>query len=268
MPQSLKPAAWHNAVITAKNYWYGKRGEPITYGAHKLRYIPGTRPVKLKYADSTDMVVRNDARQLQFFVEHVKPGDFVMDIGGNVGQYAVLFCSLVGQSGRVVSFEPDPTHRDVLIRNLQLNKCLDQAIVEDAALSDVNGAHVFFSRKDQMSSLVKSGLGTNADLADVTEHVVTTTRIDDYLQAKGFGFPRWVKIDTEGAEINVLRGADGLLRSGATVVCELHPYAWEEFGTSFEELRSIVKTNQKEIRYLDPGFKIDDGPLHSTVIIS
>lgn len=266
--QSLKTARWHNAVISAKNYWYGRRGEPISYGPHRLRYVPGTRPVRLKYVDSTDMVVRNDARQLQFFLERVKPGGFVMDIGGNVGQYAVLFGSLVGDSGRVVSFEPDPVHRTILTRNLTLNGFRDRALVEDAALSDVNGTHVFYSRKDQMSSLVKSGLGTNADLPDVTAYKVKTVRVDDYLASKNLEFPRWAKIDTEGAEVNVLRGATGLLKSNATIVCELHPYAWEGFGTSFEELLSIVKASNREIRYLDPGFKIEDGPLHTTVVIS
>lgn len=265
---SFRNAAWHNTVISAKNYWYGKRGEPITYGRHRLRYIPGTRPVRLKYVDSADLVVRNDARQLQFFVEGVKPGDFVMDIGGNVGQYAVLFSSLVGPSGRVISFEPDPAHRSVLVKNLELNGFRNQTRVEEFALSDLNGSHSFYSRNDQMSSLVRSGLGSNASEGDVSEYVVKTTRLDDYLTQNELGFPDWVKIDTEGAEINVLRGARELLRSSALLVCELHPYAWDEFETSFDELLSIVRESRREIRYLDEGFDIENGSLHSTVIIS
>ncbi|HWN11860.1 MAG TPA: FkbM family methyltransferase [Pyrinomonadaceae bacterium] len=268
MPSLQSFKNWHSTVISAKNYWYGRRGEPITYGQHRLRYIPGTRPVRLKYVDSTDLVVRNDARQLQFFVERVKPGNFVMDIGGNAGQYAVLFSSLVGPSGKVISFEPDPAHRSVLIKNLELNRFASRALVEEFALSDLNGSHSFYSRNDQMSSLVKSGLGTNAGLTDVREYKVKTTRLDDYLSRGKLGFPDWVKVDTEGAEINVLRGAGELLKSKAVIVCELHPYAWNEFQTSFDELLSIVRGSQRKIRYLDAAFDIESGPLHSTVIIS
>ena len=264
----LNKAVWHNAVMTAKKIWYGGRGEAITYGRHRLRYVPGTRPVRLKYVDSTDVIVRNDAKQVKFFLERVKPGDFVLDVGGNVGQYAVLFSSLVAPSGKVITFEPDAQHRNILRRNLELNSVARQVVVEDIALSDAGGTHTFFSRNDAMSSLVRSGLGTNADAADVKEQVVETARLDDYLKAHGLSSPDWVKVDTEGAEINILRGATEVLKSPATIVCELHPYAWEEFGSSYEELLSLIRDCGKEIRYLDETLKIEDGAFHGAVIIS
>jgi FkbM family methyltransferase len=264
----LTKTRWHQAVINAKEFWYGKKGEPIQYGRHRLRYIPGTRPVRLSYVDSPDVIVRNDARQLQFFVEKVRSGDFVLDIGGNVGQYAVLFASLVGSAGKVVTFEPDPSHREILRRNLALNRFDSMVRVEALALSDSRGSHLFFSRKDQMSSLVKSGLGTNAASPDVFEHVVETERLDDYLETNGLGFPQWVKLDTEGAEINILRGAQKLLNSKATIVCELHPYTWDEFETSYEELVTLIKASDRKMNYLDEQYRIEDGPRHATVIIS
>jgi FkbM family methyltransferase len=254
--------------MNAKSLLYGRSGEPIQYGRHRLRYLPGTRPVRLKYVESADVIVRNDARQLKFFVETIKPGDFVIDIGGNVGQYAVFFEALVGPSGSVITFEPDPQHRTVLLKNLKLNGFQDRVSVEELALSDTNGSHAFFSRNDQMSSLVKSGLGTNAASKDVRQYAVETSRLDDYLKRRGLAFPNWVKLDTEGAEINILRGARELLKSPTTIVCELHPYAWDEFDTSYEELLSIISGSKKTVRYLDEAYKIEDGPVHGAVIIS
>jgi FkbM family methyltransferase len=253
--------------MAAKRVRYGTRGEPIKYNGHKLRYVPGTRPVRLKYVHSSDIVVRNDARQLKFFLERVKAGQFVLDIGGNVGQYAVLFGALVGQSGKVITFEPDSKHRRTLERNLQLNGLVERVKVEALALSDTNGEHDFFSRNDQMSSLVKAGLGSNADAQDVKKHSVTTQRIDDYLMNHKLPSPEWVKLDTEGAEINILRAAERLLKSDVTVVCELHPYAWSEFNTSYDELLEIVRNSNRMMKYLDPASRVEDGPLHGAAII-
>lgn len=264
----LQKPAFQNCIISAKKAWYRSRGEPIQYGAHKLRYVPGTRPVRLKYVDSPDVVVRNDAKQIDFFLKRVQPGQLVLDIGGNVGQYAVLFSALVGPAGKVITFEPDELHRTILHRNVELNRCSDRVTIEDLALSDANGTHTFFSRNDQMSSLVRTGLGTNATASDVKQQIVTTARLDDYIRLKGLGLADWVKIDTEGAEINILRAAGELLRSNAVVVCELHPYAWNELGTSYEELLFLINKSGRNIRYLDEAQKIENGPVHGCVIIS
>jgi FkbM family methyltransferase len=260
-------ARWHNAVLTAKRAWYGSRGEPIRYGSHRVRYIPGTRPVRLKYLDSRDAVVRNDAKQLAFLIYAIKPGNFVLDIGGNVGQYAVLFSSLVGPGGKVITFEPDNSHRCVLEENLRLNGFSNRARVETLALSDSKGTHSFFSRNDQMSSLARSGLGTNANSSDVKEQTVETVTLDEYLAACESPVPDLIKIDTEGAEINVLRGGRKTLASTPTIVCELHPYAWSEFGTSYEELLALLSDGGRRIRYLDDSLKIEHGAFHASVII-
>ena len=264
----LQKPAFHNGIIRAKKLWYRGRGEPIQYGAYKLRYVPGTRPVRLKYVDSSDVVARNDAKQIDFFLKRVQQGQFMLDIGGNVGQYAVLFSALVGPAGKVITFEPDQLHRIILHRNVELNRCSDRVIIEGLALSDTNGTHLFFSRNDQMSSLVRTGLGTNATAPDVKQQIVATARLDDYIKVKKLGLADWVKIDTEGAEINILRGAGEHLRSNAVIVCELHPYAWKELGTSYEELLGLIKDSGRNIRYLDQTQRIENGPVHGCVIIS
>lgn len=260
--------AIHRSVVEAKRIWYRDHGEPIAYGEHKLRYVSGTRPVRLKYIDSSDSVVRNDARQIKFFLEQVKKDDFVLDVGAHVGQYAVLLGSLVGESGRVISFEPDPEARKTLTINLRMNNLDRRVVVETLALFDQNGEHTFFSKgADSMSSLTRAGLGANASSPNVLEYLVKTIKLDDYLKEKQLGRPRFVKLDTEGAEINILRGASQLLQSDTTIVCELHPYAWHEFQTTFKELLQIVRDCGKTIEYLDPSLRIQDGAFYGAAVI-
>ncbi len=119
-----------------------------------------------------------------------------------------------------------------------------------------------------MSSLVRSGLGSNGSLLDVQEHSVTTMKLDDYLKTREMGFPDWIKLDTEGAEISILKGAQEVLKSKTIILCELHPYAWEEFGVTYSDLLDIVKRFGKNIKYLDESLKLEDGPHYGTVIIS
>jgi FkbM family methyltransferase len=269
LKQISNGSAFHRTVTSAKKLWYGDRGEPIRYGRHTLRYVPGTRPVRLKYLNSPDITISNDVRQIIFFLQNIQSGDFVLDVGGHYGQYAALFASLVSESGRVITFEPDPAARELLHDNLVLNGCTDRVEIESLALFDRDGEHCFFSHgADSMSSLMRSGLGSNASSPRVNEFSVPTTRLDEYLARKNLGSPQWVKLDTEGAEINILRGARQLLRSGATIVCELHPYAWPEFGTSFAELLRLVQDCGRKIEYLDKSLDIEEGAVYGSAIIT
>ena len=259
----------NTALTHAKGIVYGGRGEPIRYGKHVLRYVPGTRPPRMKYLESGDFTTRNELRQIEFLLNNVQQGDLAFDVGAHAGQYAVLLGALVGARGHVYSFEPDAIARTILDRNISLNDFGGRVSVETVALSDKNGAHTFFSLGgNSMSSLARTGLGTAATSAAVSETTVQTVRLDDFVKTRHLSFPQWIKIDTEGAEISILRGAPETLRSVRGILCELHPYTWEEFGATFEELLALVEAAGRTIHYLDPAVSVSDGPVYGTVVIA
>lgn len=256
-------------VTGAKRLWYGSRGEPIRYGSHELRYIVGSRPVRLKYATSGDMVARNDARQIQFFIDNVHPGQLVLDIGGHYGEYAVLFAALVGPNGMVVSFEPDVAARPMLQANLALNHFVERVQIESYAVFDTITSQTLFTRHgNAQSSLSRAGLGGQPSDDDVENYPVPTVRIDEYLRQAHLPMPDVIKLDVEGAEINALRGAGEVLSSKVTILCELHPYAWPEFRTSFDDLLRVIADHGRSIRYLDDDLRIENGPMYGAVVIS
>jgi len=247
----------------------GAGGEPIQYGSHKLRYLVGTRPVRLKYARSGDIVARNDAQQIQFFLDRVRPGQLVFDIGGHHGEYAVLLAALVGARGKVVTFEPDEAAIRVLSANVALNGFEERVQVEKQAIFDTKAPRQLFARHgNAQSSLARTGLGGAQTEDDVERYMIATIPLDDFLFEAGLRPPDFIKLDVEGAEINALRGAPHVLRSGAIIVCELHPYAWDEFGTSFDELLRLVHDGGRTISYLDEARRIEDGPVYGAVLIS
>jgi FkbM family methyltransferase len=256
-------------IKLAKRLAYGSRGEPYVMGPHRVRFIVGTRPIRLKYVDAKETVSRNDARQVQFFLNQLRPGQTVYDIGAHYGEYAVLLAALVGPQGRVVSFEPDVAAQPVLRDNLRLNGFTDWVRVESCAISDNASTQTLFARHgDSKSSLARAGLGGSSSDVDVERYDVAVVRLDDYVQASCLPKPDIIKLDVEGAEINVLRGAGEILRSGTVIVCELHPYAWRGFDTTFDELLRLAANAGRVVRYLDPKLKIGDGGQYGAVIIS
>jgi FkbM family methyltransferase len=248
----------HRLVLALKRLLYGRCGEPYRIEGHTLRYMPGTRPVRLRYVHSRNSVVRYDALQVQLLSSHLAEGDTAIDIGAHCGQYSILMAAMCGRTGHVVAFEPDPYAREVLMKNLALNPGIKQPVVEVYAISDGKGeASLYSCGGNSNSSLVRSSLGFSA--ADRAEEIrVTTVSLDSYLLERNLPEPRWVKIDTEGAEIRILKGAKQLLSGNANIVCELHPYAWPEFGNTLSELKDLAAASGRRIRYLDQDSEIGE----------
>jgi len=223
--------------------------------------------VRTSYANSPNDNSRYDALQIQVLAECLRDGNTAIDIGAHCGQYCILMAAMCGITGNVVAFEPDRHARSVLMQNLELNPSIKQPTVEALAVSDARGEAVLYSRGgDSLSSLARSGIG-EAAVGDVEAIVVTLVTLDAYVRDKGLPPPHFVKIDAEGAEIRILKGAPELLSSDAEIVCELHPYAWEEFGNSFEELKAVVRNAGRRMRYLDQHTEIGFDVKYGTVLL-
>ena len=195
-------------VLGLKRALYGRRGEPYQIEGHTLRYLPGTRPVRLCYIRSQNDVVRYDALQVAWLSSHLAEGDTAIDIGAHYGVYSILMAAKCGQTGHVVAFEPDPHAREVLVKNLGLNPSIKRPTVEICACSDEIGEATLFSRGgNAQSSLVKSALGFSADEKSEEIRVALVT-LDSYLSENSLPEPRCVKIDAEGAEIRILKGCE------------------------------------------------------------
>jgi FkbM family methyltransferase len=258
----------HTGVLALKRLLYRNRGEPYRVNGRTLRYLPGSRPVRLAYVNSPNDSVRYDALQVQLLTDSVKEGDFAIDLGAHYGQYTLLLAALCGRSGKVVAFEPDPYAREMLDRNLSLNPEIKRPVVESVAVSNIDGESILYSRGgNSQSSLARSGVNFGGD--DDSERIkVQVTTLDSYIDRAGFGEAKWVKIDTEGAEIRILQGARQLLASRASIICELHPYAWPEFGTTFEDLKALAAESGRFIRYLDESDEVGDTVRYGTVILA
>ena len=258
---------YYRIVLAAKRLVYMNRGEPYHVAGRTVRYVPGTRPVRLGYAHSRNRAVRFDALQVKLLSSGLKEGDTAIDIGAHAGQYCLLMAEMCGKSGRVIAFEPDPHARSLLNRNIALNPKLKSPTIETCAVSDAAGEAVLFScGGNSQSSLARSGIGINA-AESAEQFTVLLVTLDDYIASHALSAPRWVKIDVEGAEIRVLKGAAKLLAGDTQIICELHPYAWPEFGDSFETMQELVAASGRSIRYLDEPREFNGVPIYGSVLL-
>jgi FkbM family methyltransferase len=133
-----------------------------------------------------------------------EPGDVVLDAGGCWGDTALYFASQVGPEGKVYTFEFDPESLEILRANLALNPRLAGRIeVVERALWDRSGETLGFVQAGRMTTLV------GPDDAQPSTRPVSTITIDEFVEQEGLEQVDFLKMDVEGAELNLLRGARG-----------------------------------------------------------
>jgi FkbM family methyltransferase len=149
----------------------------------------------------------------------VTPGMTIFNIGANVGFFTLGLARLVGPSGRVVAFEPNPAAIERLKMNVELNKLQAVISVEQLAAADFDGQASFSLARTQMQGRFSDLPYTFKDAATVS---VTCNTVDTFTQMTGL-VPDLLLIDVEHAEGRVLRGMRRLLHDRKPVIIiEMH----------------------------------------------
>jgi FkbM family methyltransferase len=140
------------------------------------------------------------------------------DIGANVGFFSILLGRLAGPTGSVYAFEPVPRNAFAIERNARLNH-LGNITVLKLALSCVDGRSELLLAHHIGGAMLKSA-GAPPDLAGRLD--VEIAALDSLTESGSIKPPNFVKIDVEGAEIDVLQGMKAILRRWApTIMLEL-----------------------------------------------
>lgn len=170
------------------------------------------------------------------FSSLVRPGHVVYDIGANVGFFTLLSARLCAPGGSVVAFEPFPRNLNYLHQHVALNRLVNVTVVE-AAVSDVCGAGFLGGRA-----------GNPAEVALAREGLpVSLVTIDECVARRGLPPPHLLKIDVEGAESAVLRGAASVLSScRPAVILSCHGWQQHEICSRFLEELGYRITEQRD----------------------
>jgi FkbM family methyltransferase len=192
----------------------------------------------LAYNDETGNKIlrgRFETAERRFVIELLGPGMTVLDIGAHHGLYTLLAARRVGPNGRVVAFEPSPRERWKLALNVRLNRCANVQI-ENCALGSSDGEADFFL-VDGMDTGCNSLRPPNVKEPTKVVHVPVNV-LDVCLRLRAIDRIDFIKLDVEGGELEVLKGAVGLLdrRPRPIILCEVQDIRTEPWGYHAREV--------------------------------
>jgi FkbM family methyltransferase len=153
--------------------------------------------------------------------KYLRPGGCFFDIGAHVGFLSLCASRIVGESGVVMAFEPDPENAEVLREAAQRNGMSQLRVIEAAVWS--SSGPIEFQRAPKTSSRVDGQVGRIANWEDENRICVDGVSLDDFFLRSGSRPPDFLKVDVEAAESEVLRGASWLFDTYAPLLlCEVH----------------------------------------------
>lgn len=195
--------------------------------------IMDDQKVFLDKEDSLMLSIKNNKHELteiELLKQIIKNGDTVLDLGANIGVYTLIFAKLVGKSGHVFAFEPDPTNFEILKKNILVNKH-ENVILENKAVSNKEGnLKLYLSTENNGMHRIYPSKWCKESID------INSIKIDNYFNKnQKIDF---IKLDIEGAEYDALLGMESIIQNNENIVIfiEFVPTSLEEHGTNPEKV--------------------------------
>jgi FkbM family methyltransferase len=181
--------------------------------------------------------------EIELLCSLTRPGDQVLDIGANIGLFALYLSRAVGPGGRVIAFEPDPDNLALLRANLEINVCQNVSVVACALGTESGTAELFQSNENR-------GNLSFSDLGETGKSITVPVRRGDEVLEELRVHPSLAKIDVEGAEPVVLVGLGQ--RKPDLILFEFEPGHLRSQGHDPEALLVSLVNEGYALSLIDP----------------
>jgi FkbM family methyltransferase len=153
-----------------------------------------------------------------------KEGDIVVDVGAHIGKYSIIASKMVGSKGKVIAIEAHPDNCNILKKNIALNKLSNVIVLNCAAHSTETLVKLYEPGQEDGFTIYNTIMTDRSSLNTQRYIEVKANTLDSLLLEKGIKQVNWIKIDVEGAEFEVLRGATTILSSSKDIslLIEIH----------------------------------------------
>lgn len=201
--------------------------------------------------------------ETDFVKSVVQPGDFVVDVGANIGWYTVVLGKLVGENGRVFAFEPESRSYDLLCRNVNENRLVDRCRLFDAALLARAGTYELERAEDNFGdnrirfrSAPECGNNMYGEESRRTLAVQALT-LDEAMQVAGAEHSpiKLIKVDAQGSEVAIFEGAQKTLAQTNVLITEFWPYVLQRAGKNADDFFDAVSAHFNQFARSDCGFE-------------
>ncbi|MDN5882043.1 MAG: FkbM family methyltransferase [Nitrosospira sp.] len=205
------------------------KGQSIRIAVDNLRTLQRAKTYSIKEPDTLD------------WLDRFEPDSCFFDLGANIGQYSLYPAKKFGDKIQVYAFEPQCINYYLLNRNIYLNKLEKNITAYGVAISGVSGFSKLYIPKfiagGNRSQFGKEDLNTMKRPANHIQGMFGVT-LDDLCAKWGFPCPNYIKIDVDGIEISIIKGAVNTLKNPdlRSVIVEL--------GTNEEQQEAIKLMEQ------------------------
>jgi len=196
-----------------------------------------------------------EAGTLSIMEKCLRKGDIFIDVGANIGLMSIFASQIVGSNGKIYSFEPEPETFAILKKNIEINK-IENIYIYNFALGDKKSKAFIYTNPYAgrgSASLIKP-----VDQKDSKKYEVSIETLDDFISTHDIKKVRMLKIDVEGWELNVLKGADRLLKSSQAPIIsiEYSKFTQAKGGKLLDLYYYILSINNYHIYKLRKGKEI------------
>jgi FkbM family methyltransferase len=172
-----------------------------------------------------------EERAYRVYQQAIQPSAIIYDIGAHIGTYSYIGAKTGGANTRIVAYEPCALTRFFLTQHLQWNEVAEQVEFRDCACGSQSGRYAFFIHPDE-----PDGRNSFIPSEGFEEHQVEVTTLDQEVNKLQLA-PDLIKIDVEGFEFEVLKGAQHVLHDySPNLLLSLHPELLHKLGSNSESI--------------------------------
>lgn len=206
-------------------YWMSIRDK----NAQRIRLLPGGGKILCEFSVPYEAMVWlewEEQKDLEVVNKLLKPGQTFVDCGANIGLWTIVAASVVGSIGKVYAFEPNPSTFEKLSRNISLGNSEWNICLSSTAVGSQNTKLYFQCNESHNISQIILESNKNSIL-------VSVVNLDSALKEDCI---HGIKIDVEGFEIEVLKGAEAILK-------RYQPWVCVEFNTLLAKVNRLGDWN-------------------------
>ncbi|MEO0924709.1 MAG: FkbM family methyltransferase [Cyanobacteria bacterium J06643_13] len=219
-----------------EEYTIKKQFEDISFD-----FVIGDTAAKEWYDSSPQNQVESLNPEFSFIKNMIEPGDIVFECGTHHGLTAMLLANWVEETGKVISFEINSKNAKIAQKNLELNNINNVTIEEKGLGSQPSNLKIFDKSNASVTpaNMVSSGWLRNFIYGTNEVEIIT---LDDYATAQATS-PTFLKIDVEGYETEVMKGATEILKTRPKLEIEIHTEILSRYDTSVAEIFELIDIN-------------------------